>query len=124
MSRLAVSMRPALVAAGNGGNGWRGASQAITPPSFISALAARSPARGDPPEDVYIYRTKGSQPVNGRYRVSPRPLWGTPTVRSGSSTAKPAAVSPETGQCETISLLVRSVWEYKRSAIDLPWSGS
>ena len=26
------------------GSGWRGASQAITPPSFISALAARRPA--------------------------------------------------------------------------------
>jgi hypothetical protein len=28
------------------------------------------------------------------------------------------AVSPETGQCGTISLLVRSVWEYEQSSME------
>ena len=43
-SRRAMSIRPRRVSGCIGGNGWRDASQAITPPSFISALAARMPA--------------------------------------------------------------------------------
>ena len=42
-SRRAVSMRPARVAGCNGAIGCRGASLAMTPPSFISALQASSP---------------------------------------------------------------------------------
>jgi len=41
---LAISSNNRRVSGCNGGQGARGASQAITPPAFINALAARKPA--------------------------------------------------------------------------------
>src|SRR5262249_23710306 len=41
--RLAISMRRARVAGCSAASGWRPASQAMMPPSFINALAANRP---------------------------------------------------------------------------------